>query len=134
MRLPLILVLVTIASMTTVAGSSLAHEGDEPHDDHYDGHMGGWDEFPLLGMGIIGYMIMALPIALLVHIDARERGANVSIWPFLVLVPWVGLLAALAYVVVRTMGPRTGPLDPEVDGTVEGYPSGRAVHPPSRWR
>jgi hypothetical protein len=110
MKLYSLFVLAMVALLLAVAGLASAHEGDEddPMDDH---HMAGWGTFPLFGAGLIGYLFLAVPIGGLVYLDAQERGMNGPMWFALVLIPWVGLLVPLVYLLARrerTTGPTPG--------------------------
>jgi hypothetical protein len=97
---------VTLLILALVALPTLAHEGDDTDDpdgfNHHDGdHMTMWWENPT-PLELIGvYLVFALPIALLVYVDAREQGKNGKMWSLLVMVPLFGMVAALTYVVTR---------------------------------
>ncbi len=98
-----IAMMLTLVLATTLVG---AHEdggtGDSAENyDHHGGHMVGWWADPTPLELIIAYLVLALPIGLLVYIDSQHRGMNSTLWFLLVLVPVVGLLVALVYLMVR---------------------------------
>jgi hypothetical protein len=98
-----IVMMLTLVLATTLVG---AHEDDGTGDsgenyDHHGGHMVGWWADPTPLELIIAYLVLALPIGLLVYIDSQHRGMNSALWFLLVLVPAVGLIVALVYLMVR---------------------------------
>lgn len=60
--------------------------------------------FPFMGLGAIGFWLMFLVIAYLVYRDAESRGMNGLLWAVLVLLPGVGMLFLIIYLIVRASG------------------------------
>ncbi|WP_287261826.1 SHOCT domain-containing protein [Methanothrix sp.] len=60
---------------------------------------GAWGIFPLIWM--IGYWLVFLVIAYLVYKDAEARGMNGLLWAVLVVLPWIGMLFLLIYLLKR---------------------------------
>ena len=126
----MIATMLTLALATTLVG---AHEDDgagdpDEYSDHHGGHMVGWWADPAPLELIIAYLVLALPIGLLVYIDSQNRGMNSTLWFLLVLVPAVGLLVALVYLLVR------GEERPQYTGSPshpsQGYPPRPHSNPP----
>ncbi len=65
-------------------------------------HMDGW---PMMGgwwfIWPIIWIVIALVIGILVYRDAEKRGMNGLLWFVLVLLPMVGLLFLVIYIVIR---------------------------------
>jgi putative membrane protein len=57
------------------------------------------DWFPLIGL--IGIWLIFLVLAYLVYKDAENRGMNGLLWAILILLPWIGIIFLLAYLVAR---------------------------------
>ena len=63
--------------------------------------------FPFFGLGMmLFWLVVFLVIAYLVYKDANSRGMNGLLWGILVLIPMVGILFLIIYVVFREAGPR----------------------------
>lgn len=60
---------------------------------------GTWGVFPFIWM--IGYWLVFLLIAYLVYRDAESRGMNGLLWAILVVIPWIGMLFLLIYLLKR---------------------------------
>lgn len=45
--------------------------------------------------------LISLVIAYLIYKDAETRGQNGLLWGFLVLIPWVGIIFMILYLVLR---------------------------------
>lgn len=60
--------------------------------------------FPFIWM--IGYWLVFLVIAYLVYKDAESRGMNGLLWAVLVILPWIGMLFLIIYLLKREEGPR----------------------------
>jgi putative membrane protein len=67
--------------------------------------------FPFFGWGMmLVWLVVFLVIGYLVYQDANKRGMNGLLWGILVLIPMVGLLFLIIYVIVRENGAqRPGP-------------------------
>jgi putative membrane protein len=63
---------------------------------------GGGYGFPFLGwgMGLI-WLVAFLIIGYLVYQDANKRGMNGLLWGILIIIPMVGILFLIMYIVVR---------------------------------
>lgn len=61
--------------------------------------------FPLLRLGMmLFWLVIFLIIAYLVYKDANTRGMNGLLWGILVLIPLVGILFLVIYVIIRETG------------------------------
>ena len=111
MEFPRATVLLALVLFAVLAGSVAAHGGDgDSGDDTFDhmddeGHMAGWWSMGGLGPMALAYWVLAVPFGLLVYIDAGRRRMNAPVWFLFILIPWVGLGAALVYVLVRRDAP-----------------------------
>jgi putative membrane protein len=52
-------------------------------------------------IGLIGIWLIFLVLAYLVYKDAEDRGMNRLLWAILVLLPWIGIIFLLAYLIAR---------------------------------
>ena len=70
-----------------------------------DSMWGGSYGFPFLGwgMGLI-WLVLFLIIGYLVYQDANKRGMNGLLWGILVIIPMVGIIFLILYIVVRESG------------------------------
>ncbi len=73
---------------------------DEGHMDG-DQMMGGWFGGSNMWFWIIGLWLVFLIIAFLVYKDAENRGMNGLLWFVLVILPWVGILFLIIYLIFR---------------------------------
>lgn len=60
--------------------------------------------FPFTGFWMIIIWLIFLVIAYLIYKDAEKRGRNGLLWGFLVLIPWVGIIFMILYLVLREEG------------------------------
>jgi putative membrane protein len=60
-------------------------------------HMMGW----FMGPWMIGIWLIFLVIAYLVYKDAETRGMNGVLWFVLVVLPWIGIIFLIAYLIIR---------------------------------
>ena len=61
--------------------------------------------FPVWGVGMmLLFLVIFLVIAYLVYQDANSRGMNGLLWGILVLIPMIGILFLIIYVIVRETG------------------------------
>ncbi len=67
--------------------------------------------FPFFNWGLVLLCILIfLIIAFLVYQDANKRGQNGLLWGILVLIPMIGIIFLILYIVIRETGPaKTGP-------------------------
>ena len=65
------------------------------------GHMMDWWDIPYIGFLWIGIWIVQLVIAFLVYKDAEKSEKNCLLWFILVILPWIGLLFIIGYLVIR---------------------------------
>jgi putative membrane protein len=65
------------------------------------GHMMGLQGVPFMGYWILLIWIAQLILAVLVYSDAKKRGKNSLLWFLLVILPLLGLLFLVGYLVVR---------------------------------
>ncbi len=61
-----------------------------------------WWGIPFMGFWWIGVWIVQLIIAFLVLRDAEKRKMNSLLWFILIILPWVGFLFIIGYLVVRS--------------------------------
>ena len=64
-------------------------------------HMMDWWDIPYMGFWWIGVWIVQFVIAFLVYKDAEKSEKNGLLWFILVILPWVGLLFLIGYLVIR---------------------------------
>jgi putative membrane protein len=65
-------------------------------------HMMNW--FPFMGIGTLVTWLIFLVIAYLVYKDAEMRGKNGLLWGLAVLVPWIGIIFLILYLILREGG------------------------------
>ena len=63
----------------------------------------GWNWFgiPYMGFVMLGVWLLFVVIAVFVYRDAESRGMNGLLWFVLVLIPWLGIIALVIYLIVR---------------------------------
>ncbi len=69
-----------------------------------DDHMMDWWDMPFISfmwLWTIGIWLIFLIIAILVYKDAENRGMNGLLWFVLVILPWVGIIFLIIYLVIR---------------------------------
>jgi len=57
--------------------------------------------FPFFGFGILFWWIIFVAIGFLVYQDANKRGMNGLLWFILVILPMIGIVFLLLYIVIR---------------------------------
>ena len=57
--------------------------------------------FPFFGTGMVIWWIIFLAIGYLVYQDANKRGMNGLLWFILVILPMVGIIFLILYIVIR---------------------------------
>ena len=65
-------------------------------------HMMDW--FPFMGFGTAFAWLVSLAIAYLVYKDAEKRGINGLLWALPILIPWIGVLFVIMYLILRDSG------------------------------
>lgn len=74
----------------------------------------GWNGgFPFFGLGMmLFWLVVFLIIAYLVYQDANKRGTNGLLWGILVLIPMIGILFLILYIIIReTSGQKAPPAE-----------------------
>ena len=64
-------------------------------------HMMNWWGIPFIGFMMIGVWLVFVVIAFLVYQDANRRGMNGLLWLILVILPMVGIVFLVVYLVIR---------------------------------
>ena len=64
------------------------------------------DWFPFMGFGTIFSWFISLAVAYLVYKDAERRNMNGLLWGLPILIPWIGILFLILYLVMRDSGHR----------------------------
>ena len=67
-------------------------------------HMMNW--FPFMGLGMTLVWLVSVAIAYLVYKDAEKRGMNGLLWGLPILIPWIGILFLILYLILRDSGYR----------------------------
>ena len=57
--------------------------------------------FPFFGFGILFWWIIFVAVGFLVYQDANKRGMDGLLWFILVILPMVGIVFLLLYIVIR---------------------------------
>ncbi len=65
------------------------------------------DWFPFMGFGTVFSWVVSLAVAYLVYKDAEKRGMNGLLWGLPILIPWVGILFLILYLILRDSGRHT---------------------------
>lgn len=66
-----------------------------------------FDWFPFMGFGTVLSWLVSLAIAYLVYKDAEKRDMNGFLWGLPILIPWVGILFLILYLILRDSGYRS---------------------------
>jgi putative membrane protein len=66
------------------------------------GHMMDWWGIPFMGFWWIAVWVVQFVLALLVYKDAEKQEKNGLLWFLLVILPWIGILFLIGYLVVRS--------------------------------
>ena len=62
------------------------------------------DWFPFMGFGTVLSWLISIAIAYLVYKDAEKRNMNGLLWGLPILIPWVGVLILILYLILRDGG------------------------------
>lgn len=70
---------------------------------HMDGNMMSWFlwGFPFMGYYMLIIWAMFALVAFLVYRDAERRGMDGLLWFILIIIPWVGIIALVIYLIMR---------------------------------
>jgi putative membrane protein len=63
-----------------------------------------WFPFMGFGIGMVFVWLVSLAIAYLVYKDAEKRGMNGLLWGLPILIPWIGVLFLVLYLIMRDSG------------------------------
>ncbi len=78
--------------------------GDFHHMMDWGYHMMDWWGIPYMGYWNIGLWTVQLIIAFLVLKDCEKRNMNGLLWFILIILPWIGVLFIIGYLIVRSEG------------------------------
>jgi len=71
----------------------------------WDGDGGYGYGFPFFGLGMmLFWLVVFIAIAYLVYKDANSRGMNGLLWFILVIIPMIGILFLIVYLIIRESG------------------------------
>ena len=80
----------------------------------YGEHMMNWWGISFMGFYMLAVWALFIAIAFLVYKDAQERGMVGLLWFILVLIPGIGIIALLIYLIIREERVReTSPASPQ---------------------
>ena len=68
-------------------------------------HMMNWWGVPYMGFFMIGLWLVFIVVASLVYRDAEKRGMNGLLWFILVIIPCIGILFLILYLILRNDKP-----------------------------
>ncbi|NTV27553.1 MAG: SHOCT domain-containing protein [Methanothrix sp.] len=63
--------------------------------------------FPFTGIGMVLVWLVSVAIAYLVYKDAEKRGMNGLLWGLPIIIPWIGVLFLIMYLILRDSGHHT---------------------------
>jgi len=64
-------------------------------------HMMGWWGIPFMGYWGLLVWVVQIVIAVLVYKDAQKKKQNSLLWLILVILPWIGILFLIIYLIIR---------------------------------
>jgi putative membrane protein len=73
-------------------------------------HMMDWWGIPFMGFMMIGVWLVFIVIAFLVYQDASKRGMNGLLWFILVILPMIGIVFLIIYLIIRDETPAPQPV------------------------
>jgi putative membrane protein len=95
-----VLSFIILGLILLFTGAAIAN-GD---DNHMDGEgmmdMGWWGSSSMW-FWMIGYWLVFIIIGILVYKDAAKRGMNGLLWFILIILPWIGILFLIIYLIIR---------------------------------
>jgi putative membrane protein len=94
-----IIILVTLGIMLLISGAAIADNGD--HMDEGGMMDWGWWGSSSMWFWMIGYWLVFVIIGILIYKDAENRGMNGLLWFALVILPWIGILFLIIYLIIR---------------------------------
>lgn len=94
------MLIAVLGSILFVSGEAAAN-GDDMHHDWWDHMDWDWWGIPYMGLMMILVWILFIVIAVLVYKDAERRGMNGLLWFVLVILPWVGIIFLIIYLIIR---------------------------------
>lgn len=101
MARPVLLVAFLFIGFILLYSATVVANGD-------DGHMGGdhmmdWDWFgiPFMWFWMGAIWLVFIVIAFLIYKDAERRDMNGLLWFVLVILPWIGILFLIIYLIIR---------------------------------
>jgi len=89
--------MIEITSMLQAFPFIILNGGDLHHMDH----MMDWWGIPNMGFWWIAVWVVQFILAFLVYKDAEKQEKNALLWFFLIILPWIGILFLIGYLVVR---------------------------------
>ena len=73
---------------------------------HGDEHgMMDWWNIPYMGYIMVALLAIFIIIGVFVYKDAERRQMNGALWLILVLIPWIGVISLVVYLIVRANYP-----------------------------
>lgn len=100
MKLKSLIVIGVLGLLIVISGGAMA--------DGNDGHMGDggmmgmdWWGIPFMGFWMLGLWLIFVILAFLVYKDAEDRDMNGLLWFILIVLPWIGILFLIVYLIVR---------------------------------
>ncbi len=100
MRKKLLIVFGVLSLLIVISGQALA-DGDDSHMGDGDMMDMDWLGIPFMGVWMVGLWLVLVVIAVLVYKDSQDRGMNGILWFILIVLPWVGILFLIIYLIVR---------------------------------
>ncbi len=73
-------------------------------------HMMDWWGIPFIGFMMIGVWLVFIVIAFLVYQDANKRRMNGLLWFILVILPMIGIVFLIIYLIIRDETPAPQPV------------------------
>jgi len=80
-----------------------------------------WWGIPYMGYMMIVVWAIFVIIGVLIYRDAERRQMNGAMWLILVFIPWIGIVSAVVYLIVRANYP--------IQQIPVSYPSSESNHP-----
>jgi putative membrane protein len=95
-----VLSLAILGMILLLAGPAIA-DGDDDHMDGGDMMDMNWWGSSFMWFWMIGYLVIFVIIGVLIYRDAEKRGMNGLLWFILVILPWIGILFLILYLIIR---------------------------------
>ncbi len=87
--------LLILGAILFFTGTAIA-DGDDDHMMDMN-----WWGLSSMWLWMIGYWVIFVIIGILVYKDAEERGMSGLLWFILVILPWIGILFLIIYLIIR---------------------------------